>query len=139
MRENASSYADTVGAQEGAQEPEETARKPWWVRWWKEISVSAPLRCNGLFVRPQSGLESNRKRPASKAGGRRETMRIEESVEINRPLEEVFDYVADPENLPEWSGIVLEVQKEGRGNPKRATVSPPSPSSSAVGSRRPWR
>lgn len=45
-------------------------------------------------------------------------MRIEESVEINRPPEEVFDYVADPENLPEWSGIVLEVQKEGPGQPK---------------------
>jgi len=27
-------------------------------------------------------------------------MRIEESVEINLPPEEVFDYVADPENLP---------------------------------------
>jgi uncharacterized protein YndB with AHSA1/START domain len=42
-------------------------------------------------------------------------MRIEESVEINRPLEEVFDYVANHENLPEWSGIVLEVQKETEG------------------------
>ncbi len=45
-------------------------------------------------------------------------MRIEESVEINRPPEEVFEYVADPENLPEWTGIVLEVQKEGRGQLK---------------------
>ncbi len=45
-------------------------------------------------------------------------MRIEESVEINRPLEEVFNYVANPENLPEWSGIVLEVQKEGQGQPQ---------------------
>ncbi len=42
-------------------------------------------------------------------------MRIEESVEINRPPEEVFDYVANPENLPEWSGIVLEVHKEAQG------------------------
>ena len=39
-------------------------------------------------------------------------MRVEESVEIDRPPEEVFEYVADPENLPEWSGIVLEVHKE---------------------------
>lgn len=39
-------------------------------------------------------------------------MRVEESVEINRPLEEVFSYVANPENLPEWSGIVLDVRKE---------------------------
>jgi hypothetical protein len=42
-------------------------------------------------------------------------MRVEESVEINRPPEEVFDYVANPENLPEWSGIVLEVHKEAQG------------------------
>jgi uncharacterized protein YndB with AHSA1/START domain len=42
-------------------------------------------------------------------------MRVEESVEIDRPPEEVFDYVANPENLPEWSGIVLEVQKEVQG------------------------
>ncbi len=42
-------------------------------------------------------------------------MRIEESIEINRPPEEVFDYVANPENLPEWSGIVLEVRKEAQG------------------------
>jgi uncharacterized protein YndB with AHSA1/START domain len=46
-------------------------------------------------------------------------MRVEESVEINRPPEEVFSYVANPENLPEWSGIVLDVQKEGQeGQPK---------------------
>ncbi len=42
-------------------------------------------------------------------------MRVEESVQINRPPEEVFDYVANPENLPEWSGIVLEVYKEAQG------------------------
>jgi len=32
--EGASPRSDTVGAQEGAQEPEETARRPWWVRWF---------------------------------------------------------------------------------------------------------
>ncbi len=42
-------------------------------------------------------------------------MRIEETVEIDRPLEEVFDYVANPENLPVWSSIVLEVHKEAQG------------------------
>ncbi len=26
--------SDTVGAQEGVQEPEKTARRPWWVRWF---------------------------------------------------------------------------------------------------------
>ncbi len=38
-------------------------------------------------------------------------MRVEESVEINRPSEEVFDYVANPENLPEWSGVVRETMQ----------------------------
>jgi uncharacterized protein YndB with AHSA1/START domain len=45
-------------------------------------------------------------------------MRVEESVEINRPVEEVFSYVANPENLPEWSGLVLEVHKETQGQPE---------------------
>jgi uncharacterized protein YndB with AHSA1/START domain len=45
-------------------------------------------------------------------------MRIAESVEINRPVEEVFHYVANPENLPGWSGIVQEVQKETQGQPR---------------------
>ncbi len=45
-------------------------------------------------------------------------MRVEESVEIDRPVEEVFSYVANPENLPEWSSIVLEVRKETQGEPK---------------------
>jgi hypothetical protein len=44
-------------------------------------------------------------------GGQR-TMRIEESVEINRPPEQVFEYVANPENLPEWTGTVIETRKD---------------------------
>jgi uncharacterized protein YndB with AHSA1/START domain len=39
-------------------------------------------------------------------------MHVEESVVINRPPEEVFEYVANRENLPEWSGLVQEVRKE---------------------------
>jgi uncharacterized membrane protein len=42
-------------------------------------------------------------------------MRVEESVEINRPVEEVFSYAANPEYFPEWSGIILEVRKEEPG------------------------
>ena len=41
--------------------------------------------------------------------------RVEESVVINRPPEEVFDYVANRENLPEWSSPILEVRKETAG------------------------
>ncbi len=42
-------------------------------------------------------------------------MRIEESVEINRPLDEVYEYVANPENLPEWAGTAIEIRKETPG------------------------
>jgi uncharacterized protein YndB with AHSA1/START domain len=42
-------------------------------------------------------------------------MHVEESVVINRPPEEVFDYVANRENLPEWSGLVQEVRGETQG------------------------
>lgn len=38
-------------------------------------------------------------------------MRLEESVEINRPLEEVFKYVSDVGNYPQWMAHVLEVRK----------------------------
>ena len=42
-------------------------------------------------------------------------MRIEESVQINRPVEEVYEYVANPENLPEWTGTVIETRKDTPG------------------------
>jgi uncharacterized membrane protein len=42
-------------------------------------------------------------------------MRIEESVEINRPVEEVYKYVANPENLPQWTGTVIETRTETPG------------------------
>jgi uncharacterized membrane protein len=42
-------------------------------------------------------------------------MRIQESVKINRPLEEVYEYVANPENLPEWTGTVIETRKDTPG------------------------
>ena len=42
-------------------------------------------------------------------------MHVEESVVINRPPEEVFDYVANRENLPEWSSPIQEVRKETQG------------------------
>ncbi len=42
-------------------------------------------------------------------------MHEEESVVINRPPEEVFDYVANRENLPEWSTPILEVRKQTQG------------------------
>jgi uncharacterized membrane protein len=42
-------------------------------------------------------------------------MRVEESIEINRPLQEVFDYVSDVGNFPEWTAHALEVRKDTAG------------------------
>jgi uncharacterized membrane protein len=39
-------------------------------------------------------------------------MHVEESVVTNRPPKEVFDYVANRHNLPEWSSPVQEVRTE---------------------------
>ena len=51
-------------------------------------------------------------------------MRIEESVEINRPVEEVYEYVANPENLPEWAGTVIETRKDTPGPLLKGSTSP---------------
>jgi uncharacterized protein YndB with AHSA1/START domain len=38
-------------------------------------------------------------------------MRVEESVEIDLPPQVVFDYMANPRNLPEWSGLAIDVKE----------------------------
>ncbi len=45
-------------------------------------------------------------------------LRVEESVQINRPVEEVFSYVSTVESQPEWAGPALEVRKDTPGPPK---------------------
>jgi uncharacterized membrane protein len=47
-------------------------------------------------------------------------MRVEESVEINRPLEEVFNYVSDMGNYPEWMAHALEVRKDTPSAPQQS-------------------
>ena len=42
-------------------------------------------------------------------------MRVEESIEINKPLKEVFDYVSDVGNYPQWMAHALEVLKDTPG------------------------
>ena len=42
-------------------------------------------------------------------------VKVEASVDIDRPIEEVFAYVADPTKAPEWSSIALECTPEGGG------------------------
>ena len=46
-------------------------------------------------------------------------MRVEESIEINRPVEEVFNYVSDVGNYPEWMAHALEVRKDTPGAPQQ--------------------
>jgi uncharacterized protein YndB with AHSA1/START domain len=38
--------------------------------------------------------------------------RLEFSLEIERPIDEVFAYVADPANLPEWQSSAIEARME---------------------------
>ncbi len=42
--------------------------------------------------------------------------RIEDSIDIRRPVEEVFAYLADVRNLPEWTGGAIEF-RSGRQGP----------------------
>ena len=42
-------------------------------------------------------------------------VKVEASVDINRPIEEVFAYVTDPTKAPEWSSLTLESRLEGGG------------------------
>ena len=45
-------------------------------------------------------------------------MRVEESVQINRPVEEVFSYVTTVESQPQWATRPIEVRKDTPGPPK---------------------
>src|SRR5215210_7268527 len=45
-------------------------------------------------------------------------LRSEESVEINRPVEDVFSYVTNVESQPEWATPPMEVRKDTPGPPK---------------------
>ncbi len=42
-------------------------------------------------------------------------IRGEESIEINRPVQEVFSYASNPENFPEWVATVIEVRQHAPG------------------------
>jgi uncharacterized protein YndB with AHSA1/START domain len=39
-------------------------------------------------------------------------MRIEHTIEIDRPVDDVFAFIADPDNLPKWQSGLLEVRRE---------------------------
>jgi uncharacterized membrane protein len=46
-------------------------------------------------------------------------IRVEENVEINRRVEEVFSYTSDLENLPQWAATVREVRQDAPRGPLR--------------------
>ena len=46
-------------------------------------------------------------------------MRVEESIEINRLLEEVFNYVSEVGNFPEWTAHTLRVRKDTPSIPQQ--------------------
>ena len=54
-------------------------------------------------------------------------MRVEESVEINRPLQEVFNYVSDVNSYPEWMAHVLGYARTHPAQPQQGDrfTSPP--------------
>jgi hypothetical protein len=47
-------------------------------------------------------------------------MWVEESVEINRPVHEVFNYVSDVGNYPMWMADALEVRTDTPGPPRES-------------------
>jgi uncharacterized protein YndB with AHSA1/START domain len=42
-------------------------------------------------------------------------MKVESSILIDRPVEEVFAYVVDPNNTAQWAGPVVEAKKTSEG------------------------
>ena len=73
--------------------------------------------------------------PSGKLAGRRmvDAMRVEESIGIDRPVQEVFEYVSEADNFPEWTGTAIEVRKRAPGPFGKATPSRPLSSSLAAG------
>ena len=47
---------------------------------------------------------------------------FENTIRIERPAAEVFEFIADFENLPKWNYYVLQVQKTSPGGPALGTT-----------------
>jgi CheY-like chemotaxis protein/ligand-binding SRPBCC domain-containing protein len=87
------------------------------------LEVCRRLRGDGntvpiLMLSPTGSVRSWRARTTSaRRGGT--AMRVEESVEINRPLNEVFNYVSDARNYPHWMAHALEVRTDAPRPPRQ--------------------
>src|SRR5215203_5330546 len=64
---------------------------------------------------------------------------VSESVVIERPQGEVYAYVSDSNNLPEWSERIRGCERRHRGHLKRAIASPSTSGSWAAGTSSPSR
>ena len=42
---------------------------------------------------------------------------LKNSISINKPIEKVFGFIANPENLPKWNYYLKTVHKIADGNP----------------------
>jgi uncharacterized protein YndB with AHSA1/START domain len=42
-------------------------------------------------------------------------LRFSNEITIERPLHEVFEFVADPENVPKWNDAIVETRKTSEG------------------------
>ncbi len=43
------------------------------------------------------------------------TIEFDITVEIKRPLDEVWDYMTNPDNMTQWISVIQEVKQEGSG------------------------
>jgi hypothetical protein len=70
-----------------------------------------------VAARPSSGQPAEPGEPSDQPGlpRRIRMVRFEQSVVINRSSEPVFEFLADPENDPQWSSASDEMRKTSRG------------------------
>ena len=68
--------------------------------------------------------------------GGNQMARIEESVEIKRPIDQVFAYVTDVKNLSKWESAILEVEQTSSGQIGIGTTF--KGANKVMGRRMPW-
>lgn len=77
-------------------------------------SVTNKAREKGLMDKANEAMDTARNKLTDG-----QVVHFQASVEIARPVDKAFDYVADPENLPEWTGPIVEVRDVQKAAPER--------------------
>jgi len=70
--------------------------------------------------RPQTGVFAIIAREWGREDRSHCAVRVQGSVEVNRPLHEVFDYVSNVGNYPNWVAHALEVRTDTPGPPRQS-------------------